>query len=558
MKSVRWENMVSEKKFFGILLLVMIGGYTIWHLPYGMHLDELLFLNYGVSAAKGMHLITENYSPYQLCEIIQYPFVKLFLLLSGDFTGIALYMRYVYTGIQIILAVYIYRSLCKKSGHLAMILALVHFLYRYHWPTINYKALLYWGTLILTISLYNYHRTDQKRFVVMAAIGIVIAVFGNPFAVILYVSAVISLIGLKRRKARIPIILMTGICMTAAVILILSLGISNGWDRFCSCLPYLLDDGTSTHRLMSSHRLIRLIFPIMGIAVTENGLAFGLDRLAVRRGKKIPWDRVLFWFFFLLLLSICFARIRSAGPSRFWYVLLSIFLLSPFFYSRAEMSASDKRMVFWLTTCPSCFMIMAVIMSTNQGIAVVAYACILGLFGLFVLYEGRENKSGVGAGVCRLILGMMLFMFLLFVPEDGSANILQQRTRIDEGPLKGIYVTGELAERNEQICSVVSGQTRETDRLLIIGDARESLIGLMYTAGGFGDKPGGFDRDREAVESGRQLLLYEMSPSNIPTVVIVDEQYLNQIPWISDTEIWRYIERNYVQVAIDGKYRIMR
>ena len=558
MKPVRWGNKVSGKTVFGILLLVMLAGYTIWHLPYGMHLDELLFLNYGVSATKGMHLITENYSPYQLCEIIQYPFVKLFRLLRGDFTGIALYMRYVYTGIQIVLAVYIYCSLRKKSGHLAMMLALLHYLYRYHWPTINYKALLYWGTLILAISLYNYHRTDQKRFVIIAAIGLIISVFGNPFAVMLYVAAVVSLIGLKGRKARIPIILMTGICMAAAVVLILSLGFSNGWDHFCSCLPYLFDDGTSTHRLMSSHRLIRLIFPIMGIAVAENGLAFGLDRLAARRGKKIPWDHVLFWFYFVLLLAICFARIRSAGPSRFWYILLSIFLLSPFFYSRSEMAVSDKREIFWLTTCPSCFMIVAVIMSTNQGIAIVAYACILGLFGIFMLYEGREDKGGVGVGVCRLILGMMLFMFLLFVPEDGSANILQHRTLIEEGPLRGIYVTGELEERNKQICSAVSRQTRETDRLLIIGDARESLIGLMYTTGGFGDKPGGFDWDREAVASGRQLLLYEMSPAYIPTVVIVDDQYLDRNPWVLDTGIWRYVEDHYAQTGIDGKYRIMR
>ena len=554
----RLENKAPWKEISGVLFFIILAGYTIWHLPYGMHLDELLFLNYGVSAAKGMRLITENYSPFQLCEIIQYPFIKLFQLLRGDFTGIALYMRYVYTGIQIILAIYIYCSLRKESKHLGMILALLHFLYRYHWPTINYKALFYWGGLILSVSLYNYHKTNSKRFVILAAVGLIIAVFGNPFAVILYVSAIISLIGLKGREARIPILFMTGICMAAAVILIFSLGFSNGWERFCGCLPYLLDDGTSTHRLMSSHRLTRLIFPILGIAVTENCLAFGLDRLAVQRGKKIPWNHVLFWFYLAMLLAICFARIHSAGPSRFWYVLLSIFLLSPFFYSRSEMSASDRRKVFWLTTFPSCFMILTVIMSTDQGIAVVAYASILGLFGLFALYEGQDKIGGVGMEVCRLILIMMLFMFLLFVPEDGSANILQHRIRIEEGPLRGIYVTGELAERNEQICTAVSGQTRETDYVLIIGDARESLIGLMHTTGGFGDKPGGFDRDREEVESGRQLLLYEMNPSHIPTVVIIDDQYINKIPWVLNTEIWRYVEDHYTQTGIEGKYRIMR
>ena len=80
----------------------------------------------------------------------------------------------------------------------------------------------------------------------------------------------------------------------------------------------------------------------------------------------------------------------------------------------------------------------------------------------------------------------------------------------------------------------------------------------MHTEGDFGDKPGGFDREKDAVSAGRDLLLYRISPDHVPTVVIIDTEFTELAPWVKETGIWEYVGANYEQSEIIGKYRILR
>ncbi len=546
----RWTVIVGSTAFF---------VYYLFHLSFGIHLDELLFIDLGASLVRGMRLVVENYSPYQLCELLQFPFMKVFHLLKGDFTGIVIYMRYVYAGIQLLIAVYLYISLRARSERLALVIAAMHFLYRYHWPTINYKALLYWGTVILSISLYNYVHSDKRRYLIAAAVGLIFAVFGNPYAVILYFPAVIALYRLKeRKKARYAACLITLICVSAGLLLILTLAGIGGWNRFWHCLPWLFGDGTSQHGLASPHRITRLILPITFLGTAENLAVFGVDRLAAGKGKKLPWEKMLSVVFLVSLLVICAVRIRSAGPSRFWYILLAVFLLAPFWYRRSERSVREKREILYLTLLPSCFMMGTAILSTNQGIAVVAYGCEIGLCGLVMLNWRENRETGVNSSLCRLILTMLLFMAVFYVPEDGAANILQKRIRVTEGPLRGVYVNEDIYEISSKIVNVVEEHTDQRDRLLIIANPRESMIGQVASRAGFGVRPGGIGGSREAVDSGRNLLLYEMNPKRKPTVVVINRSYMDRVSWLSDTDFWDYIRSNYSETeSTDENYLIL-
>ena len=542
----------------GAVILFLV--YYLYHLSFGIHLDELLFMDLGVSLVKGMKLVVENYSPYQFSELIQYPFMKTYYLLRGDFTGIVLFMRYVYAGIQLLLAAYIYFSLRSRSKSLAFVVSSMHFLYRYHWPTINYKALLYWGTILLSFSLYHYVRTDRTRYLALASAGIMIAAFGNPYAVILSIPTVIALLRLmERKKAWRAIVYAALFCVGTGLMLVLILAGIGGWDRFLQCLPYLFGDGTSQHKLTSAHRLTRLFIPIACLGLVENGVVFGIDRMAERKGRRLPWEKLLSGVFLLALLVICGARIRSAGPSRFWYVLLAVFLLVPFWYKKSECTDSEKKKVLHLFLLPACFMILVAILSTNQGIAVVAYGCVVGLFGIVMLNWKEPFGQKGGNMLGRLILAMLLFVAVFYVPEDGSANMLQKRIPVTEGPLRGIYAGEEISRMSRAVCAVVAKQVTAEDRLLIVADTEEALIGQAASAGSYGGKPGGIGRGRNTIDSGRNLLLYEVSPDRMPTVVIVDRKYMDGIPWMTETQFWQYIDSRYQEAdGTNDQFLVMR
>lgn len=371
----------AKHKWIYLLIAVLAVGYSFWKAKLGLHWDELTAIEEGVMIQKGARFISEDWAPLQLTAIILAPLAALWNAWCGSYTGIVLTLRYMYLLMQLGIAVYIFNSIKNEYGQKgAYLVSLMHYLFFYNWTTINYKSMLYMGGIVTIISIFNYCKRKKTGYLILASIASMYMIIGYPHAVLIcaaFCLAIWKLAGTEKKKALSVYVVC---CMILGMILFLYLLVQCGGIQQLSVgITGILSDEYHTDGLWA--KVYKHIVPIIILSISEGVAAYYVEKMLftqekLREHKGVIWAGV----FFAGVTCICLARTRSAGPSRFWYVFLTVFLLTPHFLGKDFFRKNRKEV--YLFTLPSVLMMIAISMATNQGIAIISYGTIWGLMGL--------------------------------------------------------------------------------------------------------------------------------------------------------------------------------
>jgi hypothetical protein len=126
---------------------------------------------------------------------------------------------------------------------------------------------------------------------------------------------------------------------------------------------------------------------------------------------------------------------------------------------------------------------------------------------------------------------------------------------VSEGPAKGIYLGNRSYNDYNDMYTVIDKYATEDDAVYIVDSYRSAPYGYLALKGNYAtfSPQGGL-----GVDSMRAVEYYEFNPSKIPTLIIVNIEWINTglEEWIKNSEMGNYIAENYNLYAQEGKYVI--
>lgn len=524
-------NKINIRKFIPVFFALFLTFTYIIKIRFGLHADEVLSIAIGDMIANNHHFISENWSTLQFTGLFLYPFVRIFQLFSSSNDGIILYFRYVFILIQIIVSLYTYFTIKRSfSKNKAILISLASFLFYYNWTTLNYKAFLYWFSWICILSIMNYLAEYKLRYILLSAVSLSACVLSYPGAIVLFIPCCLALfeLDLTGRKKSIAAFCCT--CITCAIITIIPIIANCGFSNFFNGIHQIVAADRYQEGLF--HKLLRVSLPILVLIVIITCFLLLINRCLKHFNKSITMDTIITILGILVFTTLCMVRIQTITPSRVWYCLLLIFSTLPFFLHSEKMHNKITNMIQYLFLFPSLFMILAINISSNQGIAIASYGCIIGLYGILLLQ--RKNSP-----LTLLIMGFFLFTFLYFVPDHNPANstLFTPREKICSGPAKGIYATVDVKEIHDEVCSITNTYVSSNDRLLILGTNNHNSLGYINSCAEYAT----YSPFDVSPCTEKLIDFYTMNPHLLPSVILIDKKEPTSFDEWSSSNVGTYL-----------------
>ncbi len=119
----KWNVRLSDLAFLAVF--GVLAAYFIVNAPYGITVcDESLFQLYPYRLMRGDRLFIDDWMISNLVSVYTYLPYRAFVALTGGTQGLLLFLRYVYSGIKLILMAYVYLAL-RKNGYWAILAAAI-------------------------------------------------------------------------------------------------------------------------------------------------------------------------------------------------------------------------------------------------------------------------------------------------------------------------------------------------------------------------------------------------------------------------------------------------
>lgn len=254
-------NTLTEQNRLAFLLIaaafsVVILVWFVFHITHGIvYADEAFYLTIADRLAKGDKLLIDEWQLTQFSVFFQYLPYRLFVLITGSKDGVILFMRYLFTVVNLLTYWYIIFKL-KKHPLQAIASA---FLFCWFVPLIyacNYYTLPIHFTLYACLILADPGKRFHRFKFFFVGVLIAATVLTSPGVAIvwfLYAAAFIaSEISKKRGRTlfdgyefilnrKVFFWMLPGIAVSAAAFLIY-MQLSSGWPEIFKIIPYLLTD----------------------------------------------------------------------------------------------------------------------------------------------------------------------------------------------------------------------------------------------------------------------------------------------------------------------------
>ena len=547
--------MKNPKKQIVWLFILAASFFWLWRIHLGLFHDEVQIINYGKLLVDGDSFI--QFAGVGLSHYLLYPLMYVYHAAVGSYDGVVLFLRVWFVIGQMLVSTYMYTT-CRLfwNEKQATAAALLTCLFIFNHSAISYKSVWFWGTILLILFLMRRFKDGGIRYVVWAAITLSLTVLAYPSAAILLIPASVFLVRHDRSPRQSVLVLWAG-CGLCAVLFCMAIFTRYSFSDVINTyfrVGYFRDRGFSP--ALRKLLLLAALYAVSEIAL----LLWRKEKLPLV--GKVDLETIIAAVFWLAQAGLILAKPWSAQDSRLWYAYL--FLTAVFFCLKTHglLRACEQAPIDLLFDM-SLYSFAAIALLSNQGIAIVAHGAIYALIGSCIVL--LEEKPGRQRGARLLAGSILLSMFLcatIFVCDENemiaSSNVFQVRTRINEGPGKGIYVTAYTHDVYDSIYLAAKKYAREDDRMLIVSDYYR-VYGTM-SADVVEAMPCGFLLGNFlSTDLGESYCA--RFPDRSPTLVLIDTSFVGPFElWIGSIPFGHYLEEHFdLENCIhDGRWVVLR
>lgn len=580
------KGMLTDKRSICFFLLFTAVCLSIKYIFVDFGIDAGFQITMSYRLVRGDLMFKEMWEPYQMSVFLATFFIKIYLALFKTTTGIVLYLQTVGMLIDWVVAYLLYRMVNRYLECRGAALAMAWFFVVVSpkdVPLPEYANMQVWFGVLLCLALFMYHRTEKKRYLILAALSLSAEVLSYPSCLVL-VPGVAFLLFYRGRNfshsAKAPInwkkefLFFFAVC-AAAGIGYLCLTLRNiSLEEFGIFFENMIAL-EPTHSVGYGQRFVRHLLDAAkmaavlaagyGIAFVSAGVLAGFFRSGNADGEK---DRrgdirsiLADVLFFMIILSVSLYAVFSYETyTRYGYSIsfLAVILIG----ARYAKRLSGDRKFFYLcgNVVSGLNFLATLLLSDLYLIGSVPYLIISVVVSFLPIKEALGQLNGGSISMRRLraavlAVGMAFLVFrntyLIRPLAYQVSTIMQVGGIVKEGPAAGIisnymgaYIQNEsIKEWREYI--------EEGSSIYLLGDPLDTL-GYLY-----------LDTDIAAPSVlstpwyNESILEYwKMNPDKYPDVVIASCWYgkmdvgLERNGWIL-----KWIEEDFRPAySIDGKY----
>lgn len=527
-KAVSPSRIRKAVVFILIVLSVIAGATKIFT---GFDIDEAYALAIPYRVLQGDRLFADMWEVHQTSFLLPYLFMKLFYSLTGEMTGVVLYMRAMTTLLHLGMSILVYGSVKKFFGikrEYALLLGLAYYNFLPKWMiNMDFSMEQFWFfTLFVICLLYagifdGMKQNGGKRNLWLVVSGLVLAldVLAYPGMVVLYPVTVFLLL-FKRKKGKwADVLSLTAGCFAAAVLFFVCIFRYMSPGELLEAVPKVFMDGSHQYDFATKLGLyasqwlevlvqaaILLIPTLVFVPVFRyfykrlsweekwGGLSFGLlfcvsfeilvSGLIAFAGLFVTWGpfRLQVRYIIQFVMAFCLWKaIYYKGNSRIHREQEAEGITGKKSETLIDgkTEADDIRergtAVLWLLLL-SLAAFAGILLASNVGpVSSSSYLVIGNLAFAALILKGAE-KRGRGMKVLAYA-GAVLFMLSLIMckgyymrnTEYVPGDISEPLSKIQEGPMAGIYVPQKDFARYTGDYETIQSHTEDKDRVLFMG-----------------------------------------------------------------------------------------
>ena len=466
------NHRISIEWFLFFVMLVVVDIILIWksHYGYGAN-DESFYLTISHRLSKGDALLVDEWHMSQMSAFITYPIMKLYTALVGTTEGILLHFRWIFIFVKNVVA-FVGMALLSKKYKIGAVCAMaVYMLFTPYnllqlcYNSMGLSCLLLAGILFVTIEKGT-EKVACKGF--FCGVFLALAVLCCPYLATLYlILAVLCLIWWKKVADKIYIRKLSyvtlGCVFMALVFMIFVLSRASISEIFAN-IPEMLKDPehpiqsikTSTINLCRS---FYQFYPVATIIWLLEVALIVIENFVLHIRTSTKQFGHGFYYISIMALGAVVSLLQLAGNITFTYNLIMVplvylgIIIYLVAYFEKNRNVSKKPMVLGFFGLWYGFLLN---MSSNNQLNIFSCASTIAVIAtVLLLYEylckrdyGKIYEKCIGMCVFILAVSAQILIITFSVTHHAfwEDDISLLKTKIEEGPLEGIYTSEEHAK----------------------------------------------------------------------------------------------------------------
>lgn len=544
------ETMQTDRRrqhliFIGLFLLLQV--IFIWRSFYGFNTaDEMYFIGCSERIFRGEKILIDEWNPtQQLCSFLLHPIYSLIRTVMGSTEGIVMASRFVYLVYSGVLTLFFYLRF-QRRGYASFGPT---FLFAIFAPfsicAMSYNSIEF-GILPVLLAVLSADMEHSVPEYILCGILMAVIVLANPFAVLMYAGygliCLIATVRGRRRGTKPEGVLQfrnfLWMTLGAGIILLLFLAFifqRGTLSEMLANVPHIVGD--SEHQegyLYKTGRYFHLCFKNYKWMFVGLLFVYGATLFDKKRYSHSP--------VYMILAAVCVVPYLIYYGFVFEHITVNYQMLPLAFWCLEAYFVTEhkEKRLFYGWYLPAMLFTMIVQYATNTGIVTLSVAygmcsCVGLIFAADWMKEERQRwqcarraDSGGKAGLCRAakrrrvaslcIAGVLLIQFagtfwLRMTYDWGDERGWLLDTRMERGPLKGVYTTRGTAEWYANVLD-------ELDMLKLTTDDELMVVGVAPWIYLYSDAGCGNYSTWQVHEGSTQLHdYYELHPDKFPDVV---------------------------------------
>ena len=557
-------NFFEEKR--GILQILFAIILLVWSfavIPYGYYVDENGLLTIYKGIYQGQRMFVDSWESLQTGGILAYPLLALYYQVlqplfadAGINVGLVLYMRYAYTFIRLLVAIYVYITL-RLSDYEdgAFSAAAFYFMFVVGWKDFSYKSYCDIAMMLIVCFVFRFYENRKTLYAVLMGVAVCVSVLAYPTMIIMavFLGGYWLYMAIKDEASRLTVVAYVATCLVIGLIVAGYLQLTVGWGDIIAQLPNLGDQDYDNPIYI---RLGKMLLSYLAFAAIAY---FPIVLLKIWERFRGVWDgteRAFLTLYFLAFMVAMFViKAEGISTSRFIYGLLIIFFWFPYFTREREEinytrigsyrnTGSEQQKVLWTVFIFSIVAQFVWAISTNQEVTVPGHMTLYVVMAMILLFSREDIRF---KGMVTLLMLLAMFFNGLWVADSngGFKSVFTPMYYVDEGELKGVALPEDEYNTNGAVLALLSKVEPESKLLVAFGANSAGYLNSEAWQGTYSVYA------RTQVNT-KLMDYYKLNPDNMADYMLLDKSH-DKYQYFVENETGKYLLDIYTkQVANQG------